>query len=184
MPINKRDIQELGIRIKQRDRKAFHILYTESFASLQRYALRYVYDWEEAQEIAQEAFLALWANLDSYDSSQNVLTYLLSIVHNLCSNYLRHLDIIDSHQDKVVEAMLFAQLDDWEFDESIKQRLHEALKLLPEKGYHILMEHIVEGKKCSEIASNLNIAESTVKTHLKRALRTLREQLLFLIFFG
>lgn len=178
------EIHRLGCRIKQRDRKAFHILYLESFTTLQRYAVRYVYDWEEAQEIVQEAFLSLWANLDSYHSSQNILAYLSGIVHNLCSNYLRHLNIVDSHQDKIVEAMLFAQMEDWEFDESIKQRLRDALKQLPEKSYYILMRHIVQGKKNSEIAQEMGIAESTVKTHLKRALRILREQLLFLIFFG
>lgn len=176
------EIRELGFRIHKRDKEAFHILYKEFFASLQTYAVRYVYDWQDAQDIVQDAYFSLWANIEQYDPSRNIFSYLTVIVKNSCLNHLRHLKVKDSHQDKVIEAMLFSQIDDPETDEGLQERLRQILQTLPEKGYQILIGHILEHKKVSTIAAEMEIAESTVKTHLKRAMKVLRENLLFIIF--
>ena len=43
------DIKDLGRKIKERDEEAFRFLYVEYFHNLQSYAMRYLYDWEEAE---------------------------------------------------------------------------------------------------------------------------------------
>lgn len=179
---NPQAIKSLGYRIKKRDREAFHVLYQEYFNALQVYAVRYVYDWQDAQDMVQDAFFSLWANLEQYDPSRNVFYYLLTMVRNACLNHLRHLKIRDSHQDKLIEAMLFSHIEDPEVDEKIKKRLQEVLQTLPEKACRILNEHILQRKKIQTIAFEMGIAESTVKTHLKRAMKVLRENLLFILF--
>lgn len=181
--LNRDELDDIGIRLRQRDGNALHTLYINMFDALQRYAFRYVYDWEEAKDIVQSAFLQLWSNAETLDPEMRVEAYLVQIVHNLCSNFLRHLSIVDAHQEKLVEATIFMNISESsEIDPETKARLDTALKSLPEKTYEILMDHIVGGKKNSEIAAELGIAESTVKTHLKRALRALREQLLSIAF--
>ncbi|MFR5657861.1 MAG: RNA polymerase sigma factor [Butyricimonas faecihominis] len=50
------------------------------------------------------------------------------------------------------------------------------------QGRFVLLEHIVEGKKVKDIALEMDVAESTVKTHLKRSLKYLREHLSFILF--
>ena len=100
------ELKAIGLRIKQGDKEAFHFLYRHYFDSLQEYAMRYVYDYQDAQDIVQDAFLSLWVNTDQYDPSRNIVTYLLVIVKNACINHLRNLKIRDSHRDKIVEAML------------------------------------------------------------------------------
>lgn len=176
------EIQKLGYRIKERDRTAFHTLYTEFFTHLQAYAKRFVYDSQDAQDIVQDAYLSLWANSGNYNPAQNIFTYLLVIVKNNCYNRLRGLKIRDEHQDKVIEAILFSNIEDPEIDEELKQRLNRVLLQIPEKGQQILLVHILEHKKVKDIAVQLGLAESTVKTHLKRAMRTLRENLCFIVF--
>lgn len=181
--LSREELDDIGLRLRQHDGQALQALYVDMFNPLQRYAFRYVYDWEEAKDIVQSSFLRLWSNAGSLDPSMRIETYLIQIVHNLCSNYLRHLSIVDSNQEKLVEATLFMNIhDNGEIDPETKARLEAALRKLPEKSYEILMDHIVGGKKNSEIAEELGIAESTVKTHLKRALRTLREELLSIAF--
>ena len=44
------DIKDLGRKIKERDEEAFRFLYVEYFHNLQSYAMRYLYDWEEAEK--------------------------------------------------------------------------------------------------------------------------------------
>lgn len=175
------DIKELGRRIKKRDEEAFRLLYVEYFHNLQYYAMRYLYDWDEAENLVQDAFLALWCNLDKYDGERNVVYYLLTFVRNSCLKYIRDLKIRDSNQDKVIEALLFSNMVDDEPDENLLRRLNEILSRLPDKQREVLMKHVVERKTMPEIALELDIAESTVKTHYKRAIALLRENLRFIL---
>lgn len=177
-PIEK---DELGYRIKKKNPEAFHELYETSFNKLQHYAMRYLYDWKEAENLVQDAFTALWSNPERYDEKQPVFYYLLGIVRNNCLSYLRNLNIHVKHQDKIIEAMLFSNIEDPEIDEDIHERLKQILNLLPEKQREVLLLHIVEKKKISEIAGQLNIAETTVKTHFKRAMALLRNNLKFIL---
>lgn len=171
-------------RLIKRDESALHMVYVNMYHPLLRYAYRYVTDWDEAQDIVQTAFIQLWINAKKLDPERNVNAYLAGIVHNLCSDYLRHLNIIDSNQDKLTEALIFQNMfnDSDDVDTELKLRLEVALQRLPERSHDILIRHIVDGKKCSEIAEEYGVAESTVKTHLKRALKALRQQLIILFF--
>ncbi len=174
-------INLLNYRLKRGETEAFHVIYRKHFAALRAYAMRYVYDKDMAEDIVQDAFLCLWENLNKYDPQKEVLPYLLTIVKNSGLNYLRSLKIKDNHQDKIVEALLFANIEDAELDEGVKKRLESVLELLPDKGYQALIAHIVEHKKVSEIAKEMQVAESTIKTHLKRAMKVLRRNLLFIL---
>ena len=174
-------LKAIGMGIKRGDKNAFHTYYKEYFVRLQEYAVRYVYDYQEAQDIVQDAFLSLWVNSAQYDPQRNVVTYLLVIVKNACINRLRDLRIHDAHRDKIVEAMLFSNLEDPETDPGLQQRLREVLATLPEKGREILLEHFVQHKRISTIAAEMGVAESTIKTHLKRTMKVLRDNLLFIL---
>jgi RNA polymerase sigma-70 factor (ECF subfamily) len=173
--IDPNEIKELGYKVKERDERAFRVLYRAYFAPLHRYATRYVYDAREAEDIVQEAFFALWKNAEAYRPEQSVVTYLLVIVKNECINYLRHLKIKDSHHDKLVEAALFAGVEEASVDSATRERLRKTMQRLPEREREVLALHVFEGQRLREIAKTMNVAESTVKTHLKRAMKTLRE---------
>lgn len=176
------ELKKLGYRIKERENAAFHVLYVEYFASMQVYAKRFVYNYQDAQDIVQDAFFALWTNVHLYDPRQSIVAYLLRIVRNNCLNYLRALKIRDEHKDKIIEAMIFSGMEDDSIDEEMQNRLQEALATLSEKGYKILIAHILEHKKIKEIAAEMGIAESSVQTHLKRAIRMLRKHFYFILF--
>lgn len=174
--------EDLGHRIKKQDTEAFHKLYEMAFNKLQHYAMRYLYDWKEAENLVQDAFLALWSNLDLYNEKQDIFNYLSGIVKNNCLYYLRNLKIHQKHQDKIIEAMLFSGIEDPDIDEDIQERLNQILDILPEKQREVLLLHVVKKKKISEIAEQMDIAESTVKTHYKRAITLLRDNLKFVLF--
>ena len=91
---------------------------------------------------------------------------------------LRDRKIRDVNNDKLFEAQLFSGTEDIVLDEEIQLRLQEALNSLPEKCREIILLKVVEGKKNKEIAGQLNIAETTVKTQVQRAYRMLRERLI------
>jgi RNA polymerase sigma factor, sigma-70 family len=144
--------------------------------------MRYLYDWDEAENLVQEAYFTLWCNLDKYDGERNIIAYLLTYVKNACLKYIRNLKIQDNNQDKIIEAMLFSNITDEEPNEELQHRLNEILSQLPEKQKEVLLKHVVERKTIPDIAKELNIAESSVKTHYKRAIALLRKNLCFILF--
>ena len=85
-------------------------------------------------------------------------------------------------EDKMIEAILFSNLPDEEPDENLHRRLNQILTQLPEKQKEVLLKHAVEHKTLPSIAKELDIAESTAKTHYKRAIAILRKNLQFIIF--
>lgn len=96
---------------------------------------------------------------------------------------MRDRKIVDSCNDKLLEAQLFAGIKDIEINETVEMRLQNALNTLPDKCREIILLKIVEGKKNKEIANQLGLAETTVKTQVQRAYRILREQLIPILLF-
>ena len=64
-----------------------------------------------------------------------------------------------------------------EDDRELITLVRQALSQLSEQQRKIVELHVMEGKKNLEIADLLNLSENTVRTHLKRAYKILRENL-------
>ena len=90
--------------------------------------------------------------------------------------------IRDSHKDKIIEALLFSNIREEEPDRDLLVRLNEILTHLSDKQREILLKHVVESKTIPQIALELQLAESTVKTHYKRAIAILRSNFRFILF--
>ena len=107
---------------------------------------------------------------------------MTGIIRNNCLLYLRNLKIQDKHQDKLIETILFSNVEEPDIDEDMHKRLQQVLELLPDKQREVVMQHIVEKKKIKDIAKQMDVAETTVKTHFKRAMTILRNNLKFILF--
>ena len=167
----------------KRDYNAFHYLYESYFSKMVLFAESYVYDEEEAKDLVQDLFFYIWDHADSLLIKTSLKAYLFTSLRNRCLNALRDRKIVDSCNDKLLEAQLFAGIKDIEINETVEMRLQNALNTLPDKCREIILLKIVEGKKNKEIANQLGLAETTVKTQVQRAYRILREQLIPILLF-
>ncbi|MFL1683172.1 RNA polymerase sigma-70 factor [Coprobacter secundus] len=177
---------EFERKIIEHDMIAFQELYNNNISELVAFAYRFTYDIEIAKDLVHDAFVWIWDHPEKINCQGNIEALLLHIVRSNCLNYIRDLDIQDKNQEKLVEASIFAgmDIDDDPYgqkDELIK-RLKKIMGSLPEKSRIILEKHIINGTKVKDIASEMHIAESTVKTHLKRTMRVLRENMAIFLF--
>ena len=159
----------------------FHNLYKNNYKKMVNFAYRYVYDYSEAENIVQDAFCTLWLDYNKRNIEKSPESYLFGIIRNNCASYLRKLKIKDSNKDKIVEALLFSNIEDVEIEENVKVRLNKILAELPEKQLQVLTQHAIERKNIRTISEEMNISETTVKTHYSRALKYLRKNLLFIL---
>lgn len=163
--------------LKNNSGGAFERMFWEYSPRLYRFALGYVMNVELAEDIVQDAFLHLWETLPSLPENTHVGNYLYSSVKNLCLNYLKHLQVEDSHKNKLAEALIFMGSMEYEDDSELMEKLKECISQLPEQQRKILEMKIFQDMSYKEIAERLNISETTVHTHVKRAYQFIRTTL-------
>lgn len=169
--------------LQKKDKEAFRYLYEQYFSKMVLFAESYLYDEEEARDLVQDLFFKLWDNAPHLEVLNSLKAYLFTSLRNRCLNVLRDRKIRDSHNDKLFEAQLFSGTDDLDIDENIQERLQAALNSLPDKCREIFLLKIVQGKKNKEIADQLGLADSTVKTQIQRAYKNIREKLVPILLF-
>ena len=88
------------------------------------------------------------------------------------------MQLLDEYKKRQAEALVLSFADDdIEDDRELIALVQKALSQLSEQQRRIVELHVMEGKKYLEIADLLQLSENTVRTHLKRAYKILRENL-------
>ncbi|HUP12886.1 MAG TPA: RNA polymerase sigma-70 factor, partial [Niastella sp.] len=127
-----------------------------------------------AEEIVQDVFLKVWLKRDQLAEVKNFDNYLFIIARNHIYNQLR------------VKAVQFTADDD-EVSETPEKQLYlketvqiitEAVKRLPKQQRTIFELSRNEGLDHAAIANRLNLSRLTVKTHMNKALHSIRGYLL------
>lgn len=156
--------------------KSFENLFNQHFDDLMKFVYSYVGNEEVARDIVHDVFLAFWTHREHLDCSWSLKSYLLTLCRNYALNYLRHQKVVAHNEEALMREMENIQ-DEWEDYDRKMERLQAGLAALPDKQREVLIKCFVEGKKYQEIADELDISLNTVKTHLKRAVRFLREEM-------
>ena len=168
------------------DHTAFVALFEFHFEALMGFACSYIPDEEVAKDVVHDAFLTLWDNRKKIDHSWSLKNYLFTLTRNNALNYIRHQRVI-AHNELPLARELSEEENDPLLIEQQLAKLREKVGLLPEKQRTMVMECIVKGRTYKEVATEMEISLNTAKTHIKRALKFLREALqddqLFLLFF-
>lgn len=158
------------------DNKGFEELFGLHFGNLAGFVYNYVKDEEVAKDIVHDVFLTLWNNRRRLNPVYPVKSYLFTLAQNSALNYLRHLRVVEANE-RVVSEVLEASAEELDDYERRLQRLEEKLALLSDKQREVLVKCVVEGRKYKEVAEEMDISLNTVKTHITRALKFLRDEL-------
>lgn len=177
----------MDINNRMASEKEFEEAFRYYYRPLFLFAYGYVMDEEEAENIVQSVFTEMWEKRKILPDNLNLKAYLYSSVKHACLRYFRRLRLLDEYKKRQAEALVLSFADDEvEDDNELVALVQNALSQLSEQQRKIVELHVMEGKKYLEIADLLQLSENTVRTHLKRAYKILRENLscLFLdIFF-
>jgi len=175
-----RELHDAGLiaRLASGDRQALEEVYDLYAGEVYAQALMLLRDPLEAQDLVQDAYLAVWRHAGSFDPRRGtVKTWLLSIVRH------RALDTLRSARHKccVVEAddRLLVQPDHVQVEgEAIRRyergRLWAALAGLPATQRQAIELAYFGGYQYPEIARILGLPLGTVKSRLRIALQKLR----------
>ena len=128
---------------------------------------------EEAEDILQDAFIKIWRNLNDFDESLKLSSWLYRIVHNeTISHWRKEKAYGKDAQVTFGDHLLEFIVDDYETeeDQEVKKAFtQQILELLPLKYRDILVLKFLEGMSYDEISDILKIPEGTVATRMNRA---------------
>lgn len=172
---------------KYPDVQTFNRIYSDYYDRLVRFANTYVRDYSASEDIATEAFVAYWENINRLPADTNVPAYLLTAIKNKCLNYLSRSEIrmrIISHMKENAEWELGMRISSLElcdpeklFATEIENIVEKTLAGLSEKTIEIFRLSRYNEKSHKEIAAELNISTKGVEFHISKALAKLRESL-------
>jgi RNA polymerase sigma-70 factor (ECF subfamily) len=132
---------------------------------------------EDAEDVAQEAFLVALDRLEDCRDPDRFGGWFLTIVRNRSKNLLRREKIRSG--EEITESLLPGGGTPEKDLQRVELRaeLKEGMEGLSEVRREVLLLHDLEGWKHREIALRLGIPEGTVRSHLHFARKHLRERL-------
>lgn len=154
----------------------FEGIFKSYFRDLMRFVCSYVNDEEVAKDIVHDVFFAVLTNRKHLDVSYSIKSYLFTLARNYSLNYLKHLQVVAMNEKEVV-GMLENAGEELDIYEERVNRLNKKLSELPERQREVLMKCFVEGRKYKEVADEMEISVNSLKTHISRGLKFLRDEL-------
>jgi RNA polymerase sigma-70 factor (ECF subfamily) len=132
----------------------------------------------QIDDLAQEVFLKVHRGLPYFRGEARLSTWIYRIIANVCAQARSHprrevpLDRGGDHPpiDPGAVDTAFADLE-------LRDRLEKAIAQLPDQYRFLIAAHHLRGVQYEALAEALDIPLGTVKTHLHRAKRRLRELL-------
>jgi RNA polymerase sigma-70 factor (ECF subfamily) len=165
----------LVARAKRGDSAAFEALVRAFLRPAYAVALAVVGRPADAEDVAQDAFLAAFERLDSCREPARFAGWLLQIVRNRARNWLDGRRLRDVSREEPSEDRVHDPIS--VEGPSLRGPLLRALDLLGTVEREVVLLHDLEGWTHPEIAVALGISEVMSRQHLFLARRQLRAQL-------
>jgi RNA polymerase sigma factor (sigma-70 family) len=175
---------ELHRLLSNGDRAAFDELYRRYGAAAHGLALRVTAQEALAQEVMQDAFLALWRAPEAFDPSRGAFrSFFLSLVHHRAVDVVRREERLRTRTERAsnLEPVRGEDVADEVVEGAYlsvrRKQVREALTTLPPEQRQVVELAYFGGYTQSRIAEELGIPIGTVKTRTFAAMRKLRRAL-------
>lgn len=144
------------------------------YTVLVRYAYSFIKNKEAAEDIVQEFFCKLWLEKEKLKQIRNFDAFIYVSIKNISLNYLRdkkikiNIDVVHPAEENTILADIVR--------EEIYTDLIAAIRQLPLQCRTILFMKL-EGADNKTISHDLNIAEETVRSQIRRGISILKSTL-------
>jgi RNA polymerase sigma-70 factor, ECF subfamily len=165
-------------RCRQGDETAFRELVDQYKGLVFSLIMRSIANRDRAEELAQDVFLKVHKGLPYFRGDAKLSTWIYRIVVNVLSQERPELATASLDDDPGDRPRLQPAADDRAFGDLVmKDRLQKAIEQLPVPYQVLINGHYLKGMRYEDLAEALNMPMGTVKTHLHRAKRRLRQLL-------
>ena len=167
-------------KIANGDQQAFGVLFNFYRNKVYGYALAILQDDTAAEEIVQDVFIKLWIKRKTLLTIENFGGFLRIITRNETLNALKK--IASEQKNYQIANQNTSDIDSGTENEiqfrETKKLLDAAIEKLPPQQKLIYNLCHIEGLKQRDVAEKLNLSPLTVKTHLRDAVKSIKNYLM------
>lgn len=154
---------------------ALEELYDAHYVGLVRLAVLLVRDRGVAEEVVQDAFVAMHGRWNTLDDPDRAIGYLRTTVVNRSRSVHRHRAVVARHVPQPVPDAPGADVASLEHDR--RRAVLDAMRSLPRRQREVLALRYYLDYSEREIADALEISQGAVKSHASRGAAALRQLL-------
>lgn len=176
--------RELVHRVRNGDEDAFRGLFGRYAPAAKALALRIVRQSQLAEEIVQEAFLAVWRHPEAYDGARgSVRSWLMGVVHHRAVDAVRREESYRRRAEDAIPDVLQEQADHAEDVVDAlgrpeeRRAVRDALGDLPPEQREVLTLMYFEGLSQSQVAERTGLPLGTVKSRTLLGMKRMRASL-------
>ncbi len=186
--LNELTDEDLMLRVQQGDTACFDLLVERYKVRLFNYLLRLVGNRDDAEEIAQEAFVKAYIHAGKYKTIAKFSTWLYTIATNLVRNRMRAKSrrpqmvplwgtgSKDSDEEKQIDLEDNSRSpEDTMNDSELGQVISEAIQQIPEKYRTSFVLREINQLSYEEIAAVTGLKLGTVRSRINRARNYFRQ---------
>lgn len=161
---------------RELDRAGLEGLFREHYRALCGFAMGYLRDVAQAEDLVQDVFAKLWEERGKLQIRTAPKAYLFNAVRNRALNVLAK----RGKTCPLHEGMMDVAVDGGPGEAELAERsarVLAAIEGLPDQRRQIFRMCRYEGLKYREVAERMGLSVKTVENQMGRALKTLREEL-------
>lgn len=167
-------------KIAKGDQQAFGILFNFYRNKVYGYALTILHEDTAAEEIVQDVFIKLWIKRKTLLTIENFGGFLRITTRNETLNALKK--IASEQKNYQIANQNNSDIDSGTENEiqfrETKKLLDAAIEKLPPQQKLVYNLCHIEGLKQKDVAEKLNLSPLTVKTHLRDAVKSIKNYLM------
>jgi RNA polymerase sigma factor (sigma-70 family) len=163
-----------------RDESAFAEFVSRYEGAIRGFTAMWAPSRDEADDVAQEVFLAALHNIHTFDRSRDLKTWLLGIARNLTRRAWRRVVRLphtggDEALDQILERHALAAYEARQQNaDRRRDALHKCINVLGEKEKALFKNYVVDELSSASLASRMNTTEGTIRATISRIRRQLR----------
>ena len=160
--------------------EALVALYTMQYRSLVRLSTLLLHDQAAAEDVVQDAFVAMHGSWSRLRDTDKAVAYLRQAVVNRSRSRLRHLKVVDRKASALLPADASASMPSAEYGALARldrESVMRALRSLPQRQREVLVLRYYADLSEAQIADVMGISTGAVKSHASRAMSALRNRL-------
>jgi len=178
-PITKQEEKELLIRLIDDDNDAFEKIYYLYVDRVYYFSLRYLNNNEDAEEMVQEVFTKIWESRKNINIDLSFSGYLLTTTKNTIFNNHRKKVNHQAYCEYIITYLQSSMqhVEDEIIYNDLMDILNKTIAGLPPKRQEIFKLCRFQGMAYKDISKKLSISEKTIETHMRLAIRDIRNRL-------
>ncbi|UII76774.1 sigma-70 family RNA polymerase sigma factor [Flagellimonas sp. HMM57] len=156
------------------DQKIFNRIFDLNSQTLCNYLYYQCGDLQQAEDLAQEAFIKLWDNCKKV-IVEKAKAFLYTVAKNAFYNQVAHKKVVLEYS-KIPRSSSNIETPEYKIEErEFMEKLQNAINALPEGQREVFLLNRIDKKTYREIAEMLGVSQKAVEKRMHKALVKMRK---------